>query len=533
MLNVFIADDEIVIRESLRACALWSEGAFNLVGEAPDGELALSMMQDCKPDILITDIKMPFMDGLELSRQVRTTMPWMHIVILSGYDDFDFARQAITLGVTDYLLKPVDEIELRPVLEKIRTQIEQERREQKKLVVLREQERESLPLWQERLLQEALESETPPDARETVEKARALGINLRAAYYRMAIVKTLFARDRLTEYAQTMSALHRHAAGSGGAVLVTETGGWPTVLIMGDTREDLEERSYAFPQAVQFELEQACDVRTAIYLGGVTDSLAGIRDSLHDAQQLEQKSPGLDVRGGRIVSEDDAVPAVPVDLTDFAAQGSLDRQLRVIGKGEVQDCLDQLIRDTGMPALNSRVMGNYLYVQVLMAVTRLIRDQGENADQVLPHCFRDEREIAGLTAPELYHRLLDLLSVAVDFRDAREQGRYSEATMKALRYIQGHYQDVGVNMRDTARHVALSSSHFCTVFSQEVGMTFTEYLTKVRMEKARELLATTAMLSQDIATAVGYNDRHYFSYLFKKITGLSPIEYRKSRDPLA
>ena len=117
MTKVFLADDEIVIREGIRTSFPWSETDYQLVGEAPDGEIALSMIRDTKPDILITDIRMPFMDGLELCRIVRRQMPWIGIIILSGYDEFEYARQAIQLGVKEYMLKPITAQELRQVLE--------------------------------------------------------------------------------------------------------------------------------------------------------------------------------------------------------------------------------------------------------------------------------------------------------------------------------------------------------------------------------------------------------------------------------
>lgn len=122
MYKVFLVDDEIVIREGIRNSFPWEGNGgseFSLVGEAPDGEIALQMMQDVKPDILITDIRMPFMDGMQLCEAVSHTMPWVQIVILSGYDDFSYAQQAISLGVKEYLLKPVSAQELLEVLERI------------------------------------------------------------------------------------------------------------------------------------------------------------------------------------------------------------------------------------------------------------------------------------------------------------------------------------------------------------------------------------------------------------------------------
>ena len=139
MYKVFLVDDEIVVREGIRSNFPWEETDFMLAGEAPDGEIALSMLQDVKPDILITDIRMPFMDGLELCRQVSRTMPWVYIIILSGYDDFTYARGAISLGVIEYLLKPVSGQELRGVLDRIALRIEEDKHRQASLLAYREQ----------------------------------------------------------------------------------------------------------------------------------------------------------------------------------------------------------------------------------------------------------------------------------------------------------------------------------------------------------------------------------------------------------
>jgi two-component system response regulator YesN len=121
----------------------------------------------------------------------------------------------------------------------------------------------------------------------------------------------------------------------------------------------------------------------------------------------------------------------------------------------------------------------------------------------------------------------DMLERAIAFRDSRGSARYGSVIRKARAFIEEHYADSNVTLHDVASHVALSNNHFCTVFSQEMGVTFTEYLTAARISRAKELLATTSMRTSDVAYAVGYNDPHYFSYLFKKNTGLSPRDFRK------
>ena len=126
MLKVFMVEDETVIREGLRDKIPWEQYGFSLAGEASDGEMALPMIRRLKPDVLITDIKMPFMDGLSLSEIVKEEFPRIRIIIISGYDDFEYARQAIAAGVDRYLLKPVTRAALRGVLLEIREKIEQD-----------------------------------------------------------------------------------------------------------------------------------------------------------------------------------------------------------------------------------------------------------------------------------------------------------------------------------------------------------------------------------------------------------------------
>jgi len=126
--KVFFVEDELVTREGIRDNVNWKANGFEFCGEAPDGEVALPLLQAAQPDVLITDIKMPFMDGLQLCKIVRERMPWVKIVILSGHDEFEYAQQAITLGVTEYLLKPVSAQDLHMVLHKVAAQIEREER---------------------------------------------------------------------------------------------------------------------------------------------------------------------------------------------------------------------------------------------------------------------------------------------------------------------------------------------------------------------------------------------------------------------
>lgn len=126
MLKVFLVEDEIIMREGIKRKINWEQEGFEFVGDASDGELAYPLILQSKPDILLTDIKMPFMDGLELSRLVKKELPDTKIVILSGYDEFEYAKEAINIGITEYLLKPITSQQLLEALKKVEEMILEE-----------------------------------------------------------------------------------------------------------------------------------------------------------------------------------------------------------------------------------------------------------------------------------------------------------------------------------------------------------------------------------------------------------------------
>jgi len=189
--SVFLVEDEVVVRESIRDSVPWAGSGFHLAGEAADGEMALPLIQDLKPDILITDIKMPFMDGLELARIVRRNLPWVKIIILSGHDEFSFAREAISLAVTDYLLKPLSAADLLATLRRVAGQIEAENAAREKIENLNRSLATGLQLMAERFLNDLATGLVPPG--EALRRAGELGLALTARCY---IVASLTPRVR-------------------------------------------------------------------------------------------------------------------------------------------------------------------------------------------------------------------------------------------------------------------------------------------------------------------------------------------------
>lgn len=521
MLKVFVVDDEIVIREGIRNGFPWEESRYQLAGEAPDGEIALSMLQDIKPDVLITDIKMPFMDGLTLCRKIMHTMPWIHIVILSGYDDFSYAKEAISLGVKEYLLKPVSASELGQVLERISQSIEEERRQQADYEAMKRQLASSTRIMQEKWLLELI---LGANAENVLAQAGELNIHLEARWFRVMLIAGGEKDDMLLVRAH----VQRLSESLNGAVLLCEVGGHIAAVVMGDSEEELEDRVFAFAQAVKYEVERSLNMTLRVAIGAPTGVVGGVAASYASAQEVLK---GMDVHADqtRIMDTVDRGMQVGARLMGLDVV-PLFEKLRYASSQEAEEILKAHFDSIGTVARQSVIMANYLYVDILLAAMRVIRESGGDPAEIVPEAVQQQSgHLRAFTNQEdMVDSAREILLKAIAFRDSQTMSRYGSIIRSAFAYIDQHYARADITLSDVARHVALSNNHFCTVFSQEVGSTFIEYLTELRMKKARELLKSTDKRSSEVAAAIGYNDPHYFSYLFKKNVGMNPRDYRNS-----
>ena len=198
-------------------------------------------------------------------------------------------------------------------------------------------------------------------------------------------------------------------------------------------------------------------------------------------------------------------------------EASLEEQLRYASAADV----DAIVDRRAALAAHSEVLANHFFVESVLAACRVIRDSQGDPREIIPEAFYPR-------VGDAFALCREILRKAAAYRDSRGSARYGSVIRRAQAYIGAHFSESGLTLKDVAEHVELSNNHFCTVFSRETGMTFIEYLTEVRVYRAGELLRGTNMRTSEVAYAVGYNDPHYFSCLFKKRTGMSPRDYRRS-----
>ncbi len=520
LFKVFLVEDEIVAREGIRDNVDWQSAGFEFCGEAPDGEMALPLLRTAKPDVLITDIRMPFMDGLQLCKIVRERMPRVKIIIISGHDEFKYAQEAIKLGVAEYILKPVTVQSMQEVLQKVAKQLEQEKKETENLQKLQDEIEENRATLRERFLLKLVLGAI--SSTEAIEKGEPLGMDLIARFYLVLIIKAeLSDRSEQFDYAeiQQIQQIVSDLVENNPDIFLVKKGWGDLLLVMkGNTLEYLEEERDHLLELVKQEVKRT-RYQLIIGVGTPKKRIADIYQSFVEALVKIQNAADLERSGSTQL----------VDRAELLKinKSAVENYLRCGIKEDFDAFFDDYIRPLGETALKSYLIKNYLFVDVVLATANLLIELGGDIEQVVPELNSIETILTNIkTIEQLREQAYKILASALAFRDAQTSSQYAGIIQQAKAYIDHHFVDPNLSLNEVAAQVNLSPSYFSVIFSQEASQTFKEYLTEARIKKAKELLRTTNLRSAEISYQVGYSDPHYFSFVFRKNNGVSPIEFR-------
>lgn len=531
MIKVFLVEDEIIIREGIRYNIDWEKEGFEFAGEASDGELAYPLIQKTRPDILITDIKMPFMDGLELSRLVKQEMPNVKIIILSGYDEFEYAREGIDIGITDYLLKPVAAARLLEAVKKVGKMVRQEQEFQKTF----EQERQgSIQLARQKFFRKLVLGKNPASA--LLKEGRQIGMDMTGGRYNILLLQIFDKEDAKTaseiqnRIVRGMEEISENAP----EILMVELGieGWVFIL-KGTEGRKIEEIQEEFIEELKSFLESYPEVEYFGGIGEAVDRLSELSRCFEEASHafayryLKKRNQILfssELKAKPEPEEEPDIESLEVRRLDRRV---VERFLKTGLRSEVPHFVEEYFQSFGERSMESFLFRQYVIMDTYFAAVALLEELGYEAKVLVDRCGGiQEMTSVFLSAESDREHLANILEAAIDLREAVSQKKYNVLLEEAKNYIERHYVDEDISLNSTAASVNLSANHFSRIFSQETGQTFVEYLTFVRMERAKELLRTTSMKSAEIAYAVGYKDAHYFSYLFKKTQKCTPREFR-------
>ena len=537
MLKVFLVEDEVVVREGIKNNIAWKEEGFEFCGEASDGELAFPMIQQLKPDIIITDIRMPFMDGLELSKLVKQDLPWVKIIILSGHEEFKYAKEAIKIGVTDYLLKPISGAELLVSVKEVAKTIQAEHEEKENMERFRQEMKENEMDARRKLFNDIVGNYQ--SLTNVLEKGKELNMDLSAPCYNIILFQVYTERDSREAYSGIEVEIQQkldNLFDNGENVIKFDRNVEGMALLFKaagiEEIRELQEKYIHYIESIMSEYE---GVRYFGGIGAPVQRLRELSDSFMEANRafayryIYDKNQILDYNA---ISEQQKVEQ-EVKLGNINVSNmdkkKVDAFLRSGETDEISYFVEEYLRNIGNSSWESVLVRQYIIMDMYFAVISFTEQLGYDKTEIEePFSDTSQGSMKISNYQQMRDYIIRIFNQAIDFRKTTATKRYSALISRSKDYIDENYANEDLSLNMVAANVNISPSHFSAVFSQETGQTFVRYLTELRMEKAKELLKCTDKKSSEIGYEVGYKDPHYFSYLFKKTQNCTPKQYRNS-----
>ncbi len=524
--TVLLVDDEDEVIQVIMKKIDWKSLGFTVIGYANNGVKALEMVEEFQPDVVMTDIKMPYMDGMELAGRIKIEFPTTKILLFTGFDEFEYAKEAVHLEVEEYILKPVNSVELTKVFAQLKEKLDQEISEKRNVETLQNYYLESLPFLRSNFYITLIEGRI--DEKELGKYLSDYQISLPGPFYCCLLIHTSSSQvpkemTPLLLAASVQKQVEERLVGQWQAKSFSYLGN--TVLIAQVKHEE----------AVS-ELTDECDrfcryvhriigAVVTVGIGQVCRTIPELAGSYRGAREaLYYRS----IYGAnRAINIKEIVPKAMNQSvsTGEAEMGNLFKMIRLGTGREVEEAVERYLNDmvTPMQSLPQH------HIHVMEMVTALYRFSANNEIQ-------EEEDLGDIR--QLYGRLVELepeglkkwlVRICLDYREKLIRLRSSSTksfVQNAKEYVRNNYADEELSLNQICDALGVSNSYFSTIFKKETGNSFIGYLTEFRMEQASRMLIETNEKSYIIAQKVGYTDSNYFSYVFKRQYGVSPSKYR-------
>lgn len=538
--KILIVDDEEEVRTSIIRKIPWEELGYQVAGDAENGEDALEKARILEPDLILTDIKMPYMDGLTLAERIKEERSSTQIVLFSGFDEFEYAKQAIRLHVMEYILKPVNVEELTEILRKLKVKMDENIAEKRDVEALRRDYQAMLPVVKEHFLADLVHGKLDTDAiwdgfarfglcdRETaagwkwlaasvlIEMPKADGgIQELSLHAEKELIP--FSVQKLLEEKLTDRIAHLDFMSTYGPCLI---------CAMKNERE--------FTTLIGL-FDQVCrDCRKILELNvtiGVGEPY-GQPEALCESCQESKDALGYraTIGSGTVIYIND-VEAVHDTYLEFDAQseGALIGAIKFGGRSDIVREVEKLIAKMEQAKVHTSQHQIYL-ISIINCLMQLIQKYeldiytvwGKDTDylDVISHL---------ITAESMQNFLINTCVAISENIHVERDNSVKNTIREAESYIMDHYANPDLSVEMICEHLHISPAYFSTIFKREVGRNYVNYITEIRLDKAVELLNKTDDKTYVIAAKVGYQEPNYFSYVFKKQFGMSPSKYRSSR----
>jgi two-component system response regulator YesN len=523
-----LVDDEPEIREGIRDTIPWEDLGFSFAGACTNGFEALELAERIRPDVVMTDINMPFMDGLILADRLLSVLPDTKILIISGYDEFEYARTALRLQVYDYIVKPITPGEFKTALTKLKQTLDAEQENRQDLEQIKKQLAESIPLLRERFLVRLIEGDRN-------------SIPERLAYFELPIppegvayqclVLDFIRRRKGEDFHIDLFALRNVLEGFVGSlktgILFQDGADRLVILIWAENRAVVYRESLRIAELLWNKLQSMRLTDIAVGIGEAAETRESLRNSYNTAEEslawaLLRERIGLtayrevmgktEVRGGEH-------PGWSREIVSALKTGAGEE-----ARGFITAMTDYFKKSP------FTISEYHIKLRlVLAAILQGMEDMEIPQTEIFPSPsdpFADIKRLKNLD--EVQNWFFLLVDAINSYTNIRQENFALVKVREAQDYLESHYDDPALSLQGLCKKLDISTSYFSAIFKKHHDKTFVEELTNIRIRKAMELLRTTDLMTYEIAEKIGYRDAHYFSLSFRKYTGFTATEYRNA-----
>lgn len=533
MYKVLLVDDEALIREAISENIKWQEHGFTFLGACENGKEAMEKINQEVPDLLITDICMPYVDGMELTKYVYESYPMTKVIIISGYDEFEYAKKAVKYKVLEYVLKPVTAFELTELLDKTKKDFDLESVKNKNLKKIREAYMSNLPVLKGRFLNSLIQGNILP--KDIEKKSEDFGVDLSGKYFATAMIEG----DDLEAYVKRHHNINEdlllfsiynivEEIVSKEAQAVTFQGAEDKTIVIfqADQEEGFRSKVFDVCTKIRSSLNQYLKMDTTIGIGKTVPTVSWLNRSLESAKAVLEYRFLL---GGNVVLDAKELgQGKSTSGMDMPAWS--DKILLSIKAGDTLE-IEKVIKSFIQALKTDYVPKNriIIYIQnIVLSIVNMLEEAGLSNEEFM------EGEYTFINRIYMLNHLQDIEGELLCFCKKISSGITSEKdsysnkqAVMAMNYIDKNYGNPDISLNSVCQHLAMSTSYFSSIFKNHTGETFIEALTRKRIEKAKSLIENTSLKSYEVANEVGFSDPHYFSITFKKHTGYTPTEYAK------
>ena len=523
--SIILADDEQQILFGMKKGIPWDELGFEVVGTAQNGKEALELIEELHPDLLISDIRMPFMDGLELSKIIHESYMNTKVILFSGWDDFEYARLAISYAVSEYMMKPINYEEMKALLVSMHEELEREYAEKLNRDRLEKVYQESLPLLRQQFFSQVVTGSMEKSYRE--QQAKNLKLDVRFACFYVVAVKLYESdsQDVLSELSmkETMKeVLEKIAVVYQFPMLDKEI-----FLLCSNRQHDLERITRA--------IEEASVIIHRIFHAEIFCGIGTVCNSMEEVpviykQALEALDYNLVIKEECYTYYNDILP-LKKDENDWSKEvDGIEKIITHCSESELETEVMKLLQKVQRVHYN---LNEYQIVilEILFAISRVYKKYQIGIDENSADTKMMAVNILSLeTGEELNAWLLNYCKLIRTTIQKKQIDNNVVLASNAKKMVQENFRNPSLSVETICEELHVSSSYFSKIFKQETGYTFLNYLISLRMEEAKRLLKQTDYKSHVIGEMVGYPEPNYFSYVFKKNCGVSPAKYRKLED---